>query len=60
MLIHNKNVEEKLLFTGYPIGPIKIMVTFLVIAAVVVPLNLRMARKYQRRIDALDAASQSR
>ena len=34
------------------------MAAFLMIAAIVVPLNLNMARKYQRRIDALDAASQ--
>jgi hypothetical protein len=27
---------------------------FLLIAAIVVPLNIRMARKYQRRIDALE------
>jgi hypothetical protein len=32
------------------------MAAFLTIAAIVVPLNLRMARKYQRRIDALDAS----
>jgi hypothetical protein len=32
------------------------MAAFLVIAAIVVPLNLSMARKYQRRIDALDAS----
>jgi hypothetical protein len=32
------------------------MAGFLVIAAIVVPLNLRMARKIQRRIDALDAS----
>jgi len=32
------------------------MAAFLIIAAIVVPLNLRMARKYQRRIDALDAS----
>jgi hypothetical protein len=32
------------------------MAAFLMIAAIVVPLNLRMARKYQRRIDALDAS----
>jgi hypothetical protein len=32
------------------------MAAFLLIAAIVVPLNLRMARKYQRRIDALDAS----
>jgi len=31
------------------------LAAFLMIAALVVPLNLRMARKYQRRIDALDA-----
>jgi hypothetical protein len=30
---------------------------FLMIAAIVVPLNLRMARKYQRRIDAMDGVS---
>jgi hypothetical protein len=29
---------------------------FLMSAAIVVPLNLRMARKYQRRIDALNAS----
>lgn len=29
---------------------------FLVLAAIAVPLNLRLARKYQRRIDALDAS----
>jgi hypothetical protein len=29
------------------------MVVFLIIAAVIVPLNLRMARRYERRIDAL-------
>jgi hypothetical protein len=28
----------------------------LMLAIVVVPLNLRMARKYQRRLDALDAS----
>ena len=32
------------------------MAAFLLIAAIVVPLNLRMARKFQRRIDALDAS----
>lgn len=32
------------------------MAAFLMIAAIVVLLNLRMARKYQRRIDALDAS----
>jgi hypothetical protein len=32
------------------------MAVFLMIAAIVVPLNLRMARRYQRRIDALDAS----
>lgn len=32
------------------------MAAFLMIAVIVVPLNLRMARKYQRRIDALDAS----
>jgi len=32
------------------------MAAFLAIAAIVIPLNLRMARKYQRRIDALDAS----
>jgi hypothetical protein len=32
------------------------MAVFLMCAAIVVPLNLRMVRKYQRRIDALDAA----
>ena len=31
-------------------------VGFLMLALIVVPLNLRMARKYQRRIDALDAS----
>ncbi len=31
------------------------MAAFLMAAAIVVPLNLRMARRYQRRIDALDA-----
>ena len=36
------------------------MAAFLLIAAIVVPLNLRMARKYQRRIDALDAAELTR
>jgi hypothetical protein len=34
---------------------VELLVAFLLIAAIVVPLNLRMARKYQRRIDALDA-----
>jgi hypothetical protein len=32
------------------------MVAFLMIAAIVVPLNLRLARKYQLRLDALDAS----
>ena len=32
------------------------MVGFLMIAAIVVPLNLRLARKYQRRLDALNAS----
>ena len=32
------------------------MACFLMAAAIVVPLNLRLARKYQRRLDALDAA----
>lgn len=32
------------------------MAGFLMIAAIVIPLNLRMARKYQSRIDALDAS----
>jgi len=32
------------------------MAAFLMIAAIVESLNLRMARKYQRRIDALDAS----
>jgi hypothetical protein len=32
------------------------MAAFLMLAAIVVPLNLRMARKYQHRIDALDAS----
>jgi hypothetical protein len=32
------------------------MAAFLMIAAIIVPLNLRMARKYQQRIDALDAS----
>jgi hypothetical protein len=32
------------------------MAVFLMIAAIVVPLNLAMARKYQHRIDALDAS----
>jgi hypothetical protein len=31
------------------------LATFLILAAVAVPLNLRLARQYQRRIDALDA-----
>ena len=31
-------------------------VAFLILAAIAVPLNLRLARKYQRRIDALEAA----
>lgn len=34
------------------------MAGFLVIAALVVPVNLWFARKYQRRIDALDASHQ--
>ena len=33
--------------------------TFLILAAIAVPLNLRLARKYQRRIDALEAALKS-
>lgn len=32
------------------------MAAFLLIALLVVPLNLRMARRYQRRLDALDAS----
>lgn len=32
------------------------LVAFLILAVVAVPLNLRLARKYQRRIDALDKA----
>jgi hypothetical protein len=32
------------------------MAVFVIVAAIVVPLNLRMVRKYQRRIDALDAS----
>jgi hypothetical protein len=32
------------------------MVVFLMIAAIVVPLNLRLARKYQGRLDALEAS----
>jgi hypothetical protein len=32
------------------------MAVFLMAAAIVVPLNLRMARKYQSRLDALDAS----
>ena len=31
------------------------LATFLILAAIAVPLNLRLARQYQRRIDALDA-----
>jgi hypothetical protein len=34
------------------------MAVFLMIAAIVVPLNLSLARKYQRRIDALNTSSQ--
>ena len=33
--------------------------TFLAIAAIAVPLNLRLARKFQRRIDALDQSQRS-
>ena len=29
-------------------------VAFLIVGAIAIPLNLRLARKYQRRIDALD------
>jgi ABC-type protease/lipase transport system fused ATPase/permease subunit len=32
------------------------MVVFVIVAAIAVPLNLSMVRKYQRRIDALDAS----
>jgi len=32
------------------------LVVFLIIAAIVVPLNLRLARRYQRRLSALDAS----
>jgi len=32
------------------------LAVFLLIAAIVIPLNLRMARRYQRRLDALDAS----
>jgi len=32
------------------------LVLFLAVAAIVVPLNLRLARRYQRRLDALDAS----
>jgi hypothetical protein len=31
------------------------LAAFLILAAIAVPLNLRLARRYQRRIDALDA-----
>jgi hypothetical protein len=32
------------------------MAAFLMVAAIVVPINVRLARKYERRIDALDAS----
>ena len=32
------------------------MAVFVMAAAIVMPLNLRMAAKYQRRIDALEAS----
>jgi len=32
------------------------MTAFLMLAAIVIPLNLRMARRYQRRLDALDGS----
>jgi len=35
------------------------LAAFLILGAIAIPLNLRLARKYQRRIDALDASLKS-